>query len=50
MDWLHGFPNLQELVLDNNSLTDGISFPRMEHLHTLMLNKNDISFFELVKL
>lgn len=42
------FMNLQELVLDNNNLTDSFSLPKLQHLHTLSLNKNNISNLELL--
>lgn len=40
---LSKFPNLNELVLDNNQLGDSVIFPRNENLHTLSLNKNNVS-------
>ncbi|KAK9685473.1 hypothetical protein QE152_g38015 [Popillia japonica] len=45
---LEGFPNLQELILDNNQLGDAISFPRLPQLHTLSLNKNRIEDVEIL--
>ncbi|CAH1992653.1 unnamed protein product [Acanthoscelides obtectus] len=39
---LDGFPVLKELVLDNNQLSDTISFPYLPTLQTLSLNKNKI--------
>ena len=37
------FKALQELVLDNNELTDSaMSLPRLPHLHTLTLNNNQL--------
>ncbi|VEN55755.1 unnamed protein product [Callosobruchus maculatus] len=39
---LDGFPALKELVLDNNQLSDTISFPYLPTLQTLSLNKNKI--------
>ncbi|KAJ8985629.1 hypothetical protein NQ317_015125 [Molorchus minor] len=43
---LEGFPQLRELVLDNNQLSDSLSFPYMPELHTLSLNKNNICDIE----
>ena len=41
---LEHFLLLEELVLDNNELPDSaITLPRLPHLHTLTLNKNQIS-------
>ncbi|XP_066995681.1 leucine-rich melanocyte differentiation-associated protein [Anabrus simplex] len=48
---LHGiekFMNLKELVLDNNNLNDKFFLPRLQHLHTLSLNKNNITNLELL--
>ncbi|GJQ81650.1 hypothetical protein Trydic_g8528 [Trypoxylus dichotomus] len=45
---LEGFPNLHELILDNNQLGDTISFPYLPRLHTLSLNKNRIEDIELL--
>ncbi|XP_071455394.1 leucine-rich melanocyte differentiation-associated protein-like [Hetaerina americana] len=42
------FPNLEELVLDNNLLNDSIHFPRLNKLHTLSLNKNKITNLDLL--
>ena len=36
------FPNLQELILDNNEISDAQAFPKLPKLHTLWLNKNKI--------
>jgi hypothetical protein len=36
------FSSLQELILDNNGLVDGIVFPLLPRLHTLSLNKNSL--------
>ena len=43
MAGLEEFCNLEELVLDNNNITDSTVFPHLEHLHTLTLNKNKVS-------
>jgi len=40
LDGLEKFPFLEELILDNNFIDDNSSFPRLEYLHTLSLNKN----------
>ncbi|KAK2162525.1 hypothetical protein LSH36_97g07027 [Paralvinella palmiformis] len=45
LDGISKFPSIEELILDNNNITDGISFPSLPKLHTLMLNKNKISFY-----
>ncbi|KAG8235222.1 hypothetical protein J437_LFUL015914 [Ladona fulva] len=42
------FPNLEELVLDNNNLSDSIIFPTLYNLHTLSLNKNKLVNLELL--
>lgn len=39
---LEGFPLLQELILDNNELTDSLVLPYMPYLNLLSLNKNRI--------
>ncbi|XP_076257677.1 leucine-rich melanocyte differentiation-associated protein-like isoform X2 [Rhynchophorus ferrugineus] len=43
---LDAFPNIQELVLDNNQLSDTIVLPNLPKLHTLSLNKNNICDLE----
>ncbi|XP_021924365.1 leucine-rich melanocyte differentiation-associated protein-like isoform X2 [Zootermopsis nevadensis] len=40
------FPNLEELVLDNNKLSDSVLVPQLPNLHILSLNKNNISNLE----
>ncbi|XP_075217259.1 leucine-rich melanocyte differentiation-associated protein-like isoform X3 [Lycorma delicatula] len=45
---LSNFPHLNELVLDNNQLTDSITFPRNENLRTLSLNKNNITDLDVL--
>ncbi|XP_030835358.1 leucine-rich melanocyte differentiation-associated protein [Strongylocentrotus purpuratus] len=40
---LERFPQLEELVMDNNALDDSLHVPLMPHLHTLHMNKNTIS-------
>lgn len=43
LEGIENFKTLQELVLDNNNLTDGaMTLPRLPHLHTLTLNKNQL--------
>ncbi|KAI0212301.1 Leucine-rich melanocyte differentiation-associated protein [Lamellibrachia satsuma] len=44
LEGVERFRNLQELILDNNELDDNITLPFLPKLHTLMLNKNKISF------
>lgn len=44
---LEGFPLLRELVLDNNQLTDTLVLPYLPYLHTLSLNKNNVSFLHM---
>lgn len=41
---LRTFTQLEELVLDNNLLGNELRLPELPNLHTLMLNKNQISF------
>uniref|UniRef100_A0A8C6TSH0 Leucine-rich melanocyte differentiation-associated protein n=1 Tax=Neogobius melanostomus TaxID=47308 RepID=A0A8C6TSH0_9GOBI len=38
------FPELEELIVDNNQLGNDLRLPRLPRLHTLTLNKNQISF------
>ena len=44
LNGLYCFENLEELILDNNQLGDDVEIPVMASLHTLTLNKNNISF------
>ncbi|KAL0268908.1 UNVERIFIED_CONTAM: hypothetical protein PYX00_010689 [Menopon gallinae] len=44
---IENFIHLKELILDNNSLSDNITIPKMETLHTLSINKNKICNLEL---
>jgi len=39
---LGGFANLKNLVLDNNKLESNQEFPKLQYLHTLWANSNDI--------
>lgn len=43
---LEKFGQLTELILDNNQLNDAVIIPYLPHLHTLSLNKNNISNLE----
>uniref|UniRef100_A0A8D0AZ30 Leucine rich melanocyte differentiation associated n=1 Tax=Salvator merianae TaxID=96440 RepID=A0A8D0AZ30_SALMN len=43
LEGLETFSSLEELILDNNLLGNNLRLPRLPHLHTLMLNKNQIS-------
>ncbi len=44
LEGLEHFKNLEELILDNNNLTDAaLIFPTLPQLHTLTMNKNQIS-------
>ncbi|XP_008183978.1 leucine-rich melanocyte differentiation-associated protein isoform X2 [Acyrthosiphon pisum] len=40
------FPDLEELVLDNNNLDDTIKLPYLPHLHILSMNNNKITVLE----
>ncbi|NWW22642.1 LRMDA protein, partial [Falcunculus frontatus] len=44
LEGLETFSYLEELILDNNLLGNDLLLPRLPHLHTLTLNKNQISF------
>ncbi|NXC61055.1 LRMDA protein, partial [Aleadryas rufinucha] len=44
LEGLKTFSYLEELILDNNLLGNDLRLPRLPHLHTLTLNKNQISF------
>ncbi|XP_076400766.1 leucine-rich melanocyte differentiation-associated protein isoform X3 [Peromyscus maniculatus bairdii] len=46
LEGLSAFRSLEELILDNNLLGDDLVLPRLPHLHTLTLNKNQISDLE----
>ncbi|KAJ4948696.1 hypothetical protein JOQ06_020226, partial [Pogonophryne albipinna] len=41
---LETFIELEELIVDNNLLGNDLLLPRLPNLHTLTLNKNQISF------
>ncbi|XP_072881533.1 leucine-rich melanocyte differentiation-associated protein isoform X2 [Hemitrygon akajei] len=43
LEGLEEFVCLEELILDNNLLRSDLQLPRLPHLHTLMINKNQIS-------
>ncbi|KAG6459612.1 leucine-rich melanocyte differentiation-associated protein [Manduca sexta] len=40
------FVRLEELILDNNEIGDGLAFPHLPHLKTLSLNNNQITDLE----
>lgn len=40
---LEQFGRLEELILDNNKLGDGVTFPYLPYLKTLSLNNNQVS-------
>lgn len=42
------FPDLVELILDNNNLNDAIKLPYLPHLHTLSMNNNNVIFLLLI--
>uniref|UniRef100_A0A8C7E837 Leucine rich melanocyte differentiation associated n=1 Tax=Nothoprocta perdicaria TaxID=30464 RepID=A0A8C7E837_NOTPE len=44
LEGLKTFGSLEELILDNNLLGNDLLLPRLPQLHTLTLNKNQISF------
>ncbi|NXP72981.1 LRMDA protein, partial [Ramphastos sulfuratus] len=44
LEGLKTFSYLEELILDNNLLGNDLLLPRLPRLHTLTLNKNQISF------
>ncbi|KAI4555451.1 hypothetical protein MJG53_019141 [Ovis ammon polii x Ovis aries] len=44
LEGLSAFGSLEELILDNNLLGDDLVLPGLPRLHTLTLNKNQISF------
>ncbi|XP_010282344.1 PREDICTED: leucine-rich repeat-containing protein C10orf11 homolog [Phaethon lepturus] len=46
LEGLKMFSYLEELILDNNLLGNDLLLPRLPHLHTLMLNKNQITELE----
>ncbi|XP_059129841.1 leucine-rich melanocyte differentiation-associated protein isoform X2 [Peromyscus eremicus] len=46
LEGLSAFRSLEELILDNNLLGDDLVLPRLPRLHTLTLNKNQISDLE----
>ncbi|XP_064924634.1 leucine-rich melanocyte differentiation-associated protein isoform X6 [Columba livia] len=46
LEGLKTFSYLEELILDNNLLGNDLRLPRLPHLHTLTLNKNQISELE----
>ncbi|XP_053548862.1 leucine-rich melanocyte differentiation-associated protein [Bombina bombina] len=46
LDGLEGFKCLEELILDNNLLEDKVLLPPLLKLHTLTLNKNQLTELE----
>ncbi|XP_025028897.1 leucine-rich melanocyte differentiation-associated protein [Python bivittatus] len=46
LEGLQTFSSLEELILDNNLLQNDLRLPNLPHLHTLMLNKNQITELE----
>nr|XP_060625094.1 leucine-rich melanocyte differentiation-associated protein [Anolis sagrei ordinatus] len=46
LEGLETFSGLEELILDNNLLGNDLQLPRLPHLHTLTLNKNQITELE----
>nr|XP_021140037.1 leucine-rich repeat-containing protein C10orf11 homolog isoform X5 [Columba livia] len=46
LEGLKTFSYLEELILDNNLLGNDLRLPRLPHLHTLTLNKNQITELE----
>ncbi|XP_026534198.1 leucine-rich melanocyte differentiation-associated protein [Notechis scutatus] len=46
LEGLQAFGCLEELILDNNLLESDLRLPSLPHLHTLMLNKNQITELE----
>ncbi|KAK6487498.1 leucine-rich melanocyte differentiation-associated protein-like [Huso huso] len=49
LEGLKAFSCLEELIVDNNLLGNDLLLPRLPHLHTLTLNKNQISFQKMLK-
>lgn len=47
IDGLQHFAELEELFLDNNEISEESNLPLMSKLHTLTLNKNNVSFVVL---
>ncbi|KAK7901847.1 hypothetical protein WMY93_018616 [Mugilogobius chulae] len=43
---LRMFPELEELIVDNNQLGNDLRLPKLPHLHTLTLNKNQLTDIE----
>nr|XP_013012412.1 leucine-rich melanocyte differentiation-associated protein isoform X1 [Cavia porcellus] len=46
LEGLSAFGSLEELILDNNLLGDDLTLPGLPQLHTLTLNKNQITDLE----
>ncbi|XP_055082988.1 leucine-rich melanocyte differentiation-associated protein [Periophthalmus magnuspinnatus] len=43
---LNMFPELEELIVDNNQIGNDVRLPKLPHLHTLTLNKNQLTDIE----
>ncbi len=43
VEGIRHFLQLEELILDNNEISDEANFPTMSKLHTLTINKNNVS-------
>ncbi|XP_039629191.1 leucine-rich melanocyte differentiation-associated protein isoform X1 [Polypterus senegalus] len=48
LEALKAFTSLEELIVDNNLLGNDLQLPRLQHLHTLTLNKNLITDIEIL--
>lgn len=48
LEGVENFPNLTELVVDNNEIDDSVILSEMPHLHTLSLNNNKITNLDLL--
>lgn len=44
---ISGFSELQHLVVDNNMLVSDQDFPKLENLHTLCVNGNEIDDLDI---
>ena len=48
LEGIQGFTELRELILDGNEIDDDVIFPVLSYLDTLTMNKNKVSFNELL--
>ncbi|CAH1407361.1 unnamed protein product [Nezara viridula] len=48
LDGVENFPNLTELVVDNNEIDDSLILSEMPYLHTLSLNNNKITNLDVL--